>query len=47
MIRRWVIISVLRREEVLQLCDITLTDALAIFLKPDWTQAYVKYFGLR
>jgi len=32
-----------------QLCrgDITLKDAQAIFLEPDWTRAYVKYFGVQ
>ena len=32
-----------------QLCrgDITLRDAQAIFLEPDWTKAYMRYFGTR
>jgi len=32
-----------------QLCrgDITLHDAQAIFLEPDWTKAYSRYFGLK
>ena len=32
-----------------QLCrgDITLRDAQAIFLEPDWTKAYLRYFGTR